>query len=119
MNGLRDLILFEVELARIMIFLNSMRLTAAPLRRFLTRKHVSDFRRDGYAVFKNFIDEGTCKRAITRIDQIIKEQIVVEPKPNIFQDDFDIKGALVESADKIRLFYEPKAIVNGKFLHSR
>ena len=96
-----------------------MRLTATPVRRFLTSKHISDFRKNGYAVFKNYIDGEQCRQARTRIDEIIKEQIAIEPKPNIFQDDFDITGALVESADKIRLFYEPKAIIDGKFLYSR
>jgi len=96
-----------------------MRLAAATSKRYVTSKHIESFRSEGYAVLKGFIDSVLCRQAIDRIDSIIKEQIAIEPKPNIFQDDFDIKGALVESADKIRLFYEPKGIVNGKFLQSR
>lgn len=96
-----------------------MRLAVRPIRNFFTSKQASEFRRDGYSLLKGYIDPMMCRQAITRIDQIIRERIAIEPKPNVFEDDFDMKGALVESADKIRLFYEPKGIVNGKFVRPR
>jgi hypothetical protein len=54
-----------------------MRLSSRVLRRYVTAKDVDFFFNNGYVVFKGYIPKDVCEQAMTRIDQIIKEQIAL------------------------------------------
>lgn len=52
-----------------------LKLARQAFAKYVTAKDTQFFRDNGYALFKNFISEQQCKRAIERIDEIIQEQI--------------------------------------------